>query len=127
MVYLTPSQRSAFKSWAFTREKAMSDVLYEGIVAVISAPETDRPSVEFQLSSTQEHISGQRHLRDHADRFAAIATDLAQMLWGELEKGAQLPAVAAEVGLSTEQVRHLLATYSLPVASRGADTLPVQD
>lgn len=124
MVYLTPSQRAAFREWAFERETAMSKVLYEGVVALLSAPYPDQSADELSLSCTQDHAapeSGRDQLQERAGEFKTISADLAQKLWDALEEGAQLPDLATEVGLSTEQIRHLLALNSVPPAVRGVE------
>ncbi|PZU01285.1 MAG: hypothetical protein DI630_12495 [Gordonia sp. (in: high G+C Gram-positive bacteria)] len=129
MVYLTPSERDAFKAWAFERETAMSKVLYEGIVALLSGPCPDQSADGLGLPCAQVNgapESGWDQLRVQADEFKAIAADLAQKLWDALEEGAQLTDLTTEVGLSTEQIRQLLAPNSVPQEVRGVQNLERQ-
>lgn len=117
MVYLTPTERSAFKTWSRQKNQSMSDVLYEMITELMDAPHRPaprRPRFEAPIPVTAPSVPAGGQLRDKASEFANIAACLASLLWSELEQGARLPDLAEETGLPTEQLQHILRASAIP-------------
>jgi hypothetical protein len=111
MVYMTPTQRTEFKRWAFHREMSMSHAACEMIAERMAGPGLDDPAPQgVSVSARSDPVPSASGglLREKAAELAQAVADLAELLWAELEHGSRLPDLARESGLPSEQVQYIL-------------------
>lgn len=97
MVYMTPTQRSAFKQWAFDRDQSMS----EAVCAMVAEHMASAPPSPAKVRPHEPEP-------DAGSGLPEMVVALADRLWLELEQGTPLPVLASQVGLSIEQATLLM-------------------
>lgn len=117
MVYMTPTERAAFKRWAFDNDLSMSKAAGKMIAERMAAPESGLDAAQVEPPSVQAEYTpatGQGRLQEKAAALANASADLAEALWVELEQGARLPDLAEATGLPVDQIQYLLRVGTPP-------------
>lgn len=128
MVYMTDSQRTAFKRWAFDHEVSMSDCLASEVRRLVAQGQggadlgpcaiDDLPGPETCVNGDDEVMAG---AVENLDALVALASqrrrideELETRLWSALAGGARVPDLVSITGLTQEQIRKVLSHASAP-------------